>query len=415
MIRFSSAACLVLLSISNIYGQSKFEPGYVTTSTGDTIRGMIDYRNWSQNPKAIRFRDDKTQTNKSLGIHDLSGFQVHGESYERAVVSLNTTAINNNDLPEISLPELATDTVFLLKLADGTKSLYYLRDHTDKVQLYFGKEHELLIFHKYKIIKENQTRIATVDRYRQQVKAYLDNCPEISGRITNLRYSNKEILELFSLYYNKCSAATPRLISRREGLGFEKGVIAGITSAKLSFTGYNFPYLTDYKHKMSTRPTAGLFLNIVIPRTRKHLLIANELSYASYKISGQSRTDINPENFTTTDFTLALGHVKLNNLVRYKVLRQNAFFYVNAGISNGFLISEKNHYLARTQFYADVHVKETEALETRKHEQGFLVGIGGGVRKLGFEVRFENGNGNSNYSSITSSVKRYSLLAHYRF
>lgn len=414
MIRFSAKVLIALLPISNIYAQSNFEAGYIVTSSNDTIRGMIEYRNRSQNPEMIRFRDEKLQTEKTLGLSELLAFQVHGENYERAEVSRNIAASDNNNLTENSLPELATDTVFLLRMVDGPKSLYYLRDQSDRVQLYIGAEHELLVYHKYKIIKENQTQIVTIDRFRQQIKAYLD-CAEVSGRIANLRYSNKEILRLFELYYNKCSQTKPKTITKREGLGFEAGALAGVAFSKLSFTGYHFEYLTDHKHAISTRPIIGLSLNIVIPHTGKNLLIANELMYSSYKISGHYRTDVNPENFTTTDFTLALNHVRLNNLVRYRIVRGKTFFYANVGISNGFLVSEDNRYVARTQFYTDVHVKEDKALETRKHDQGFLIGIGAGVRKLGFEARFENSNGNSNYFSITSNVKRATLLVSYKF
>lgn len=413
MLKSSVKFFITFLSISNIYAQAQFEPGYIVTSSGDTIRGMIEYRNWGQNPESILFRDEKLQNEKALGVSELSAFEVHGERYERAVVS-RTTQYDNNSLTENNLPELVTDTVFLLKLVDGPKSLYYWRDRSSSVQLYIGAEHELLVYHKYKIIKENQTRIITIDRYRQQIKAYLD-CADVANRTGNLRYSNKEILRLFELYYNKCSTTRPKAITKREGFRFETGALAGVTFSKLSFAGYNYEYLIDRKHAVSTRPTIGLSLHIVIPRTRRNLLITNELAYSSYKISDHYRTDVNTENYTTTDFTFALGHVRLNNMIRYRITRGNAFLYANAGISNGILISEDNHYVARTQFYTDVHVKEGKALETRIHDQGFIVGIGAGVRKLGFEARFENSNGNSNYFSITSNVKRVSLLVHYKF
>lgn len=414
MLKSSIKFFITFLSISNIYAQAKFEPGYIVTSSSDTIRGMIEYRNWGQNPESILFRDEKLQNEKALGLNELSAFEVHGERYERAVVSRNTAPSDNNSLTEKNLPELVTDTVFLLRLVDGSKSLYYLRDHSGSVQLYIGAEHELLVYHKYKIIKENQTRIITIDRYRQQIKAYLD-CADVANRTGNLRYSNMEILRLFDLYYNKCSTIRPKAITKREGLRIETGALAGATFSKLSFAGYNYEYLIDREHAVSTRPTIGLSLHIVIPRTRRNLLITNELAYSSYKISDHFRTDVNPDNYTTTDYTFALNHVRLNNMIRYRITRGNAFFYANAGISNGILISEDNHYLARTQFYTDVHIKEGKALETRIHDQGFIVGIGAGVRKLGFEARFENTNGNSNYFSTTSNVKRIALLVHYRF
>lgn len=414
MLKFSATVFFALISITNIYAQSKFEPGYIVTSKSDTVHGMIEYRNWSRNPETILFRDEQLQNEKTLGLNELLAFDVHGESYERAVVSRNMTPINDNDLSQISHPVMEADTVFLLRLATGPKSFYYLKDRSDKIQLYIGAGHELLVYYKYKSVKQNQTQIVTIDRYRQQVKAYLD-CSETDSRISNLRYSNRDILGVFEIYYKKCSTAKPNAITRREGLRIEAGAMVGAALTKLSFTGYHFPYLTDRKHNGSLRPTAGLFLNIVIPRTRKNLLIVNELAYSSYKISDHFRTEVNPENFTTTDFTFGINHLRLNNLIRYRITRGNAFFYANVGLANGFILSEDNRYVAKTHFYADVHIKEEKALETRKHDQGFIVGIGAGIRKLGFEARFENSNGNSDYFSITSNVRRISLLVHYKF
>lgn len=413
MLRFSAQVLIALFSISNIYAQSKFEPGYIVTSDSDTTRGIIEYLNWSQNPENILFRDEKLQTEKKLGLNDLLAFGVHGENYERAVVSRNTALINGSAVPENSLPTLETDTVFLRKLVAGPKSFYYLRDRANKVQLYVGANHELLIYHKYKIFKEGQTQLVTVDRYRQQVKAYLD-CPQTDSRISNLRYSNRDILSLFEIYYKKCSSVKPDAITRAEGLRLEAGMLAGMTFTKVRFTGYDFPYLSDRSHRVSTRPAGGFFLNIVIPRTRKSLLVVNELAYSSYKISGHLHTEVNPENFTTTDFTFALNHARVNNLIRYRVSRGNAFFYINAGISNGFIISEDNRFVTKTQFYSDVYTSE-EKLETRRHDQGIIVGIGGGIQKFGLEARFENSNGNSSYLSVTSNVRRVSLLVSYKF
>lgn len=66
MLRFSAKIVIAIVSISNIYAQSKFEPGYIVTSKSDTVRGMIEYRNWSQNPETILFRDEQLQNEKTF-------------------------------------------------------------------------------------------------------------------------------------------------------------------------------------------------------------------------------------------------------------------------------------------------------------------------------------------------------------
>ena len=92
------------------------------------------------------------------------------------------------------------------------------------------------------------------------------------------------------------------------------------------------------------------------------------------------------------------------------------FLYINGGISNGFAISEKNYKKIESKFYSTEKVVEESALnETRKYEQGFILGTGIKFKNYSFEIRAENGNGMSVYNALNSKTKRYYFLLGYRF
>jgi hypothetical protein len=70
--------------------QSNYKPGYVVTLKGDTLTGLIDYREWNNNPKNIRFKNshDNVPVNYSTG--DSHAFAVTGREYfERFVLPVS--------------------------------------------------------------------------------------------------------------------------------------------------------------------------------------------------------------------------------------------------------------------------------------------------------------------------------------
>jgi hypothetical protein len=103
-------------------------------------------------------------------------------------------------------------------------------------------------------------------------------------------------------------------------------------------------------------------------------------------------------------------------MVRFKYPVGNAYVFINAGISNGLVVTESNYKKVLSMFNATEKIKEGKALDdTRKHEQGWIAGIGTKYRKLSFEIRYEKANGMSDYPALKSSVTRAHFILGYRF
>jgi len=106
----------------------------------------------------------------------------------------------------------------------------------------------------------------------------------------------------------------------------------------------------------------------------------------------------------------------MNNLLRYKYPVGRFFVYLNAGISNGYVISETNTLKKEHKIYSSESVEEGVALnETRKYEQGSILGLGTKINRYSFEIRNEKGNGISESSVLKSTTNRYFFLLGYKF
>jgi hypothetical protein len=68
----------LLLAPAYCLAQSNFNPGYVITLKGDTLRGLIDYREWDNNPADIRFKANASGKTETFSVNNASEFEISG-------------------------------------------------------------------------------------------------------------------------------------------------------------------------------------------------------------------------------------------------------------------------------------------------------------------------------------------------
>jgi hypothetical protein len=74
---------LIINICQPVSAQSNFRDGFVITN-GDTLHGLIDYRQWEKNPSAIKFKNDINSDVVKYGIDDISYFGIYGfDKYEK--------------------------------------------------------------------------------------------------------------------------------------------------------------------------------------------------------------------------------------------------------------------------------------------------------------------------------------------
>ena len=402
--RISLFLAFLLLSNYYLFSQTKMPSSdYVVLSSGDTLKGSVSCNGPIGNPKKIVIKMGKRELN--FLPKEVVSFSLTTENYEKATVKTGT-----NTLSQI-------DTLFLQTLIRGSKSLYSYKNKLKEIEFYVkrGSDFELLVYTLEKTITEEKTLLKENKKYLTQISSYLSDCPETQSKQNGLHYKTKDLKELFISYYQNCSSSAINFYNPKSKIKFELKLFTGMTLTSIKFTPGNnnaLSYLSTANFNQSTNFTAGVGLDILLPRNSKWSFI-NELVYSSFETSG-GFTDL---IFPYIQYTMNFGYsyLKLNTLFRYRIPITNGFFFfINCGISNGLVINEKNNY-RRVLIPLTGAIRESKVFdEVRSYEQGYILGLGSRLARYSLEVRLENGNGMSPYLA-RSSTTRYHILFGYKF
>lgn len=403
---------VVLFIYYNAICNENYQPGYIITLNKDTLHGYIDYKNWGKNPSIISFKEISNGSKINYTPLSIREFGVANETYVSAMVEDEISSLNLNELNYSSEPQINIDTVFLQALIIGTKSLYLNNDKRGREQLYIKQDsaYELLIYKKYLIEKDGGPFETENKGYQNQLAEYLSDYAEIEDKLKNIKYDHNDLQKVFYSYY-KNVPGNIAYAKKKDKLLVEFRLLLGGTLTSLTFKSSNHPSLVDADYSKSLNFAGGISLDVLMPRNFKKWSLNNELIYTSYKINGSINEYSNPDDYKITNTTFGYSYIKLINTLRYKFSMKNFSMYINGGISNGYAVGVINQKEVDTKFYS-THTTETgKALDdTRKYEQGFVLGLGSKFKKYSFEIRYERGNGMSEYSMVGSYTNKFYCL-----
>ena len=416
---FRNILMVVFLSKSGkVFAQENYVPGYVIRSTGDSINGFVDYQNWINNPLKISFKKKMNEPSENLTPVNTIEVSVEGEKYRGAIVQAESGPWKTEELNYSKELIYRTDTIFLQLLIDGSKSLFFNKDMNGKTQLYIHKNtgYELLTYKKY--LEEKDGAILSIEnkRYFGQLSLYLEGCSTISDRIKFTDYNDVSMKKLFLAYYN-CTKEAITFNRVSDKTVFKFGLMVGLSNTSLKFKSAqsDWDYLEKGSLNSSTNISGGVYLNIAFPGLRNRWLLHNDLCYTSFNISGDyyNANLIYP---TTYHFDFSFSYVKLNTMIRYEFSPAKTTLFLNGGISNGFMMSNKNYLKEVKDVFGVFKTEESNVFESfKKHEIGIIAGAGIQFKKISIEARYETTNGFLENYFISSKVNRVYLLVGYQF
>lgn len=122
-------AFLFLSYVAN--AQSNFKNGYLVNLQGDTICGLIDYKEWDRNPTSIDFKTSSKERSRSYILAELLSFSITDfVKYEKYNVSISTNKIDISSPPPLSDTVSSTSIVLLKEILAGQNiTLYAYRDN----------------------------------------------------------------------------------------------------------------------------------------------------------------------------------------------------------------------------------------------------------------------------------------------
>jgi hypothetical protein len=397
--------------------QKNFIPGYLINLNGDTLHGFIDYRNSDVNPNLISFKTTLDKSPVLFHPTSIKSFALPNEIFESAIISVDKASNRTGEISYYAGFDLREDTVFLRTLIQGIKSLYYYFDMFGKEHFFIkkGTEFELLVYKKYKVMKDDAIGIAYNRKYLQQLSEYFQDCPAVLSQLEKTEYNKKNLINLFTFYYD-CINSEIEFQKEKDKYSVEYGLLGGPSLTKLNFISISFPYISNVDYPLSLYISGGIFLNIVLPGHQKKYSFNNELFFTSYNVEGRYDEYVNENDYTITYSIIGYSYLKMNNMFRIKYPVRNMFVFANAGMSNGFAVHETNYKKQEVKAYTLYRITKDKAIpDTKIYERGLLLGIGSSYKNMSFEFRYERGNGMSEPVNLQSIASRYYFLLGYKF
>lgn len=394
---------LLFTTILTVYGQTNYQPGSVLLKNGQQVNGLIDYREWRQNPRTISFKKGPGDQVVQYGIEDLTGFTVNGrDSFQRAIVMKDMWPVDFrefSELPELNVDTAANervDTAFLRVLTRGGKvELYELVDI--KTHYYIRDQHGDYMELKYKAYYDPRPSQVTYNRiFRNQLQQYVNGHKD-EGKLYRLlektEYKERDLMRIIAAFngvtYKEQGKNPPRFF-----------VAAGPAYSNMKVKGPTNATALDYSGNLGY--SAGIGMDIVSDRSLQAFTIRLELFYSSLKYKGESAT--------------ATYTVKQNNItpalnLLYNFLRNPAYkVYAGVGVQYNLASYPENVYVKK----ADENNPIKNILEFEKNWFSIAGRIGGSFKRVEVGLLANVGGSFERYNNISVKPFVYSLRIGYR-
>lgn len=332
---------LVLLTLFPciVFAQANFKPGYILKNSGDTVKGYINYREWSNSPKSIEFKalpgDAKATVYQPV---QLQAFGITG--MDKYITYKGPVTMDDNVFPGLP-PVLDTttrvDTLFLQVLYQGQPlSLFSQRDE-HKTRFFIQENNKQLVelkYHQYYSEAQQVTSISPYTRLLTRLSAkYNPTQTSIYSSIQRSKFSGNDLLTITKLINND---TVKTVNAGTSGTRFFAGVALYRTTTK--FSGDN-PFTSSPSSSYVPRINAGfdyfpnkytqrfilrmeLGLSAISPSfTRSGYSVVYKYRFKQYTISLTPQAIYNV--YSKDDFKAYLGAgVILNNSINTKQSRK---------------------------------------------------------------------------------------------
>ncbi len=160
----------------SVLAQSNYYPGYILTNNGDTLKGFINYHEWTKSPHSIDFKvkkDDKTE--QKFSPQTIKAFQITGfENYTSytGFVSNGKTAILN--LSKGVDTGKTADTVFLRQLVTGRYLTLFYESDDVKTRYFISEPNEAPVELNYYEYINEASELTKSAIYKGQLILYVN-------------------------------------------------------------------------------------------------------------------------------------------------------------------------------------------------------------------------------------------------
>jgi len=367
--------------LTNLHGQSQYKKGIVVTNNGDTISGLIAYREGSRSYKVCNFKKSK---GAPLTKYSPDQIQSYGFVNDMHYESKPFESDNGN-----------TNNFFFEVLVKGKLTLYKysLRYFVEKN----GDGLHELTNKKQEVIVDNETYMKDSKRYLGVLNYLTADCENFTETLIQSGNGEKDLTEIVEKY-NRCKGEES--ISYKEKKPWFKanfGVLIGLNSSQINFSSAN-----SFDRAFAVMP--GVNLDILSPRINEKFSFHTGLfylstTYLSYyennRVQTIDRTDVS--YIDRTDITIDAKQLKIPLGFKYMFSEKELAPYINGGASYTIQLETSSNFVFEREANNVVYTTEGNAAEVEN-----AIGYWGGVglkksisEKLNafVEMRYENSGG----------------------
>ncbi|MDR3693471.1 hypothetical protein [Mucilaginibacter sp.] len=379
--------------------QSNYQPGYVVTTAGDTVRGFIDYKDWDSNPEAISFKSTPGDpAKKNFTLNDITFFNITGfAGYKRYTCSISTDITNTNNLVDGRDTSFKVATVFLQVLQQGKNLTLYAYTNAQKTRFYIGETPAYspveLIFRRYFDSGNKGGNTVNENTYQKQLFALANKYNSLDEKTTalleNSNYQKADLLTIVSRINNISKADFEKKYADHGKFNLYAGVALNILSTTSS---PNSSYtLGGGGSSTSSLPAFNIGMDFVPdPNGRAEFRV--DLSANLGQFNSQYQLKVSPGGVVKASYN-TLG-IFLTPMALYNFYNAPNFkFYAGVGVS----LTYDNYTSVYFQNQNSVNGTPLEQYDFNRFNNTFLLKAGFRIQKS-WEIYF-------NYYTATPSTK----------
>lgn len=413
-----------------VRAQADFRPGYIVPLSGDTVRGLADYRGGVRNAEQCRFRPTAGAEATIYTPAQLRGYGFGNGRHYRAQL---LAAIDSVQYQAIPSPRL----VFLELLAAGPLTLYQLRSRTGVDRFFIAPATAVVSQPVTELIASRPPDSGYLTRayrraplYRGVLTALMGDCPAVRLEVASVPCTASALTGLVQRY-NACQTAAPvaataaPVVLARAGERVRLGVVAGVERSRFSVSGESFLVNGNFT---STQPVVGLGLSIPFASISEKLSLRVEALVEHQRYADAFLAGAFVGAGTYEQVQLKLTYLRVPLMVRYTYPAGKLRPFAQAGLSYAQRLSLSSSVQAgRVNSRGIIEYDAPKTLEDvlgAGGVVGYEIGLVGSLgahlpaiagRDLTFELRAESSSGLIITSGIKSSQQRYFALLSYNF
>ncbi|MEJ8757675.1 hypothetical protein WG947_11740 [Pontibacter sp. H259] len=371
----------------SLYAQS-YRPGFIVKAEGDTIQGLIKYREGKGIYRACVFKPAEKAPSQKYTPSDIVAYGIHND----AMFESHTFTNNKNKETK----------AFLEVLVHGKLSLYEYQN-----MLFVSKDRDTLQRLAVKvndpgiggIVGEIRTTTAST-KHLILLNSLTMDCPvpdELLAEVVK-KINTPNAVAIVEAY-NKCAASASNITYKQHKpwLTFDKGLFIGSHTTDFAFAeGPNSVHNTNFPVRSNV--VIGGHLNLVSPRRSEKLSLQVDALFSKEQYQGYLEVQ-RPLTIHRTDFDIDITRFSAVIMGRYTTVRwKQVKPYLAFGASNNFILNSK----AKRRFESETTINNIKQVDTFLSEatinMGYYTGATAAVGttyllhdkyKLLFQLRYE--------------------------